>query len=168
MSWKEGKGVEYQAETLVLTAVSPWFLSVYGMLSCTHFSVGIMVESGSDLSEKCRALEGRCTVRWILDIQAFGMWSERSYIHPWLAHVAELMHAFHTWSSGYALWPLKYSLPFSSVFMAPSMELLLVLKLGVCLHNSQAQGLNHGGFVMTRKLYYWWLTSHHDSHALKW
>lgn len=46
------------------------------MLSYTHFSLGIMVESGSDLTEKCKALESSCTVRWILDIQAFDMCSE--------------------------------------------------------------------------------------------
>lgn len=133
------------------------------MLSYTHFTVGIMVENGSGLAENWKAIEGTCTVRWFLDIQAFGMWSERSYIHPWLAHVAELVHILHAWSSGHALWPsalvLMCSLPFSSVFMALSMELLLPLKLDVCLHNSQAQGLNHGGFVITRKLFYWWLTS---------
>lgn len=60
--WVKKKENELKIRQKLLTAVSPWFLSVYGI---THFSVGIIVENGSDLTENWKAIEGRCTVRWV-------------------------------------------------------------------------------------------------------
>lgn len=104
MSEKEWKWVENWAGTLVLTAVSP-LISNSIQDAILHSLLGVMVENGSDLTENRKTIEGSCTVRWILDIQAVGICSERSYICSWLARVAELTQALHTWSSGHALWP---------------------------------------------------------------
>lgn len=45
---------ELKIRQKLLTAVSPWFLSVYGI---THFSDGKIVENGSDLTENWKAVE---------------------------------------------------------------------------------------------------------------